>query len=159
MPAGRPTKYKPEYSDQARKICTLGATDEDIAVFFEVDRSTVNRWKISHQEFCDALKAGKSVADDRVERSLYERANGYTHDEDKIFMHEGQPVVVPTKKHYPPDTTAAIFWLKNRRPDEWRDKRMLEQTTIHNLTGMSDEELMEELDRVNADIENVLRQR
>jgi len=77
-------------------------------------------------EFCNALKAGKSSADDRVERSLYERANGYTHVEDKIFMHEGQPVIVPTKKHYPPDTTAGIFWLKNRRAEDWREKQEVE---------------------------------
>jgi len=57
-----------------------------------------------------------------VVRSLFQRACGYSHPEDKIFQHEGNPVVVPTTKHYPPDATSAIFWLKNRDPANWRDK-------------------------------------
>ena len=126
MPAGRPTKYTAKTAKQAEKLCEMGATDEDLAEFFEVNRLTIHRWKIAHEEFCNALKAGKSSADDSVERSLYERASGYTADEDKIFMHEGEPVIVPTKKRYPPDTTAAIFWLKNRRPEDWREKQEVE---------------------------------
>jgi hypothetical protein len=47
---------------------------------------------------------------------------GYSAPEDKIFNNDGKPLIVPTVKNYPPDTTAVIFWLKNRRPDEWRDK-------------------------------------
>lgn len=135
MPGGRPTKYTKATAKQAEKLCEMGATDEDLAEFFEVNRLTIHRWKVTHAEFCNALKAGKSSADDRVERSLYARATGYVHDEDKIFMSEGQPVIVPTKKHYPPDTTAGIFWLKNRRPAEWRDK----QDHNHNIgDGLSE---------------------
>ena len=119
---GRPTKYKDEYPKQAEKLCLLGATDEEIADFFEVNALTIYRWKAKHPDFCKALKAGKEHADERVERSLYQRAIGYTHDEDKIFNDGGKALIVPTKKHYPPDTTAGIFWLKNRRKDDWRDK-------------------------------------
>ena len=64
----------------------------------------------------------KAVADHRVERSLYERACGYSHTEDKIFIHEGKPIIVPTVRHYPPDPTSMIFWIKNRQPEQWRDK-------------------------------------
>lgn len=119
---GRPTKYKEEFAEQAKTLCNFGATDDEIADFFKVNVATIYRWKNKYEDFCEALKAGKEKADERVERSLYMRAIGYTHDEDKIFNNNGEALIVPTKKHYPPDTTAGIFWLKNRRSQEWRDK-------------------------------------
>jgi hypothetical protein len=119
---GRPSKYKPEYVEQARKLCKLGATDIEIADFFEVEVRTIYRWKGEHEEFCQALKIAKTEADERVERSLFARANGYEHDEVDIRVVGGEIVQTPIRKYYPPDTTAAIFWLKNRRPDDWRDK-------------------------------------
>lgn len=121
----RPSSFKPEYSEQARKLCLLGATDAELADFFEVSVRTVLRWKAEHEEFCQALKAGKDVADARVERSLYQRAVGYSHDAVKIFLPRGatEPVYAAYVEHCPPDTTAAIFWLKNRQPDQWRDKQ------------------------------------
>lgn len=120
--AGRPTAYKPEYAKQAEKLCALGATDVELADFFEVEVRTIYRWKSEHDKFCHALKVGKDVADERVVRSLYARANGYEHDEVDIRVVSGEIVQTPIRKHYPPDTTAAIFWLKNRRKEEWRDK-------------------------------------
>lgn len=128
MAGGRPKKFKPEYVEQAEKLCSLGATDIEIADFFKVDVRTLYRWKASNPEFCQALKSGKAEADDRVERSLYARATGYSFDAVKIMQYEGAPVVVPYREHAPPDTTAAIFWLKNRRPDQWRDKSTQELT-------------------------------
>lgn len=118
----RPSKFKPEFVAQAEKLCKLGATDLEIADFFEVDVRTIHRWKGEHDEFCHALKNGKEVADERVERSLFARANGYEHDEIDIRVVGGDIVQTPIRKFYPPDTTACIFWLKNRRPAEWRDK-------------------------------------
>lgn len=123
MSGGRPSLYRPEYVVQAEKLCKLGATDVELADFFEVDRTTIWRWSQQHEEFCNALKAGKAASDDRVERSLYAKATGYTHEAVKIFQYEGEPVIVPYREHIPPDTTAAIFWLKNRRPAEWRDRQ------------------------------------
>jgi hypothetical protein len=122
MAGGRPTAYKPEYAEQAEKLCKLGATDIELADFFEVSDRTIYRWQSQHPEFCQALKAGKDAADERVERSLYHRATGYTFEAVKIFQHQGQPVTVPYREHVPPDTTAMIFWLKNRRKDQWRDR-------------------------------------
>lgn len=116
----RPTKYKPEYAKQAAVACKLGATDQDLAELFDVSRSTINLWKIEFSQFSDALKAPKDAADDRVERALYQRAVGYSHPEDDIKVIEGQIKVTPTVKHYPPDTTACIFWLKNRKPELYR---------------------------------------
>ena len=122
MPAGRPTAYKPEYVDQAAKLCALGATDDEIADFFGVTRTTIYRWKIEHEEFCNAIKSAKEAANERVERSLYQKAVGYTFDTVKIFQHQGEVINAPYREHVPPDTTAAIFWLKNRRKESWRDK-------------------------------------
>lgn len=127
MPGGRPSKFNPEMTTQAKKLAFLGATDREIADFFEVSESSLNNWKIQHPEFLEALKTGKEAADDRVEQSLYRRALGYSHDEDDIrtVSNAGggsEIVVTPTVKHYPPDTTACIFWLKNRRKEQWRDR-------------------------------------
>ena len=118
----RPSKYKPEFVEQAAKLCALGATDIEIADFFNVSVASLYRWKNEHSEFCEALKVSKEIADDRIERSLFARANGYEHDEVDIRVVAGVVVQTPIRKFYPPDTTACIFWLKNRRPDLWRDK-------------------------------------
>lgn len=123
MPAGRPTDYKEEYNEQAYRLCLLGHTDEELGVFFEVTEQTINNWKIQHPEFFESIKRGKQVADTKVAESLYKRALGYEHPDVDIKMYEGSIIETPLVKHYPPDTTAAIFWLKNRKPDKWRDKQ------------------------------------
>lgn len=128
--AGRPSKYEPVFAEQARKLCELGATDLEIANFFDVAVSTVNAWKVTYPEFSEALKRGKEVADDLVEERLFARATGYSHDAVKIFMPKdaAEPVYAPYIEHHAPDVTAAIFWLKNRRPDKWRDRQQHDHT-------------------------------
>lgn len=134
----RPTKYKAEFVEQGEKLALLGLTDVQIGEFFEVDVSTIERWKLRHPAFCGALKAGKVIADGAVSRSLYQRAMGWEHQATKIFMveeierrHENGELIetitkreryVPYIERFPPDSTAMIFWLKNRRPDLWRDR-------------------------------------
>ena len=113
---------KPEFIKEAEEQAKLGATDQELADYFGVDVRTLYRWKNTSAEFRQALKAGKEEADDRVERSLFERALGYERDEVDIRVVSGEIVKTPIRKFYPPDTTAAIFWLKNRKPAEWRDK-------------------------------------
>lgn len=125
---GRPSSFKVEYIKQAEKLCALGATDQDLADFFGVHVATLHRWKHDHEGFCDALKSGKGIADERVERSLYAKAIGYSFDAVKVFQHEGKPVYAPYREHIPPSDTACIFWLKNRRPDLWRDRVQNEHT-------------------------------
>jgi hypothetical protein len=125
---GRPTDYKPEYAEEARRQCEEGATDVELADYFGVSVRTLYRWKNNFPEFCHALKASKATADERVERSLFERAVGYERDEVDIRVVGGEIVQTPIRKFYPPDTTAAIFWLKNRRPAEWRDKTDVEHS-------------------------------
>lgn len=126
-PVGRPSKFKPEFVAQATKLAALGATDREAAEFFEVEERTLHRWKHEHAGFCQALKVGKEQSDARVEQALYRRALGYSHDAVKIQVNAaGEVTQVPFTEHHAPDTTAAIFWLKNRRPDLWRDVKAQE---------------------------------
>lgn len=120
---GRPSKYRPEFVEQAKKLCKIGATDLEIADFFGITVRTLFRWKNDYDDFCHALNESKVIPDERVERSLFHRAIGYEHDEVDIRVIDHQIVKTQIRKYYPPDTTACIFWLKNRRPDLWRDKR------------------------------------
>ncbi|MEI5680491.1 MULTISPECIES: helix-turn-helix domain-containing protein [unclassified Mesorhizobium] len=123
---GRPPKYKDTFAAQAAKLCGLGATNADLADFFEVSIRTIERWTSEHEEFCRAVKEAKETANARVERSLYQRAVGYSFDSEKVFNDKGKILRAATREHCPPDTTAQIFWLKNRKPDEWRDKHEVE---------------------------------
>lgn len=139
---GRPSKYKPEYAEQAAKLCKLGATDAQLADFFEVSISTVNLWKVEHPEFSESVKLPKAEADERVEQSLYRRAMGYEHDEVDIRVVGGKIIQTPIRKYYPPDSTAMIFWLKNRKPAEWRDKQEIEhQGGVTFVASQHDERL------------------
>lgn len=97
-----------------------GLTDEQIAKNIGINRDTLYRWKKAYPDFSDALKRGKEVVDRQVENALLKRALGYTYDE---VTFEGGLEVKRVRKQVVPDTTAQIFWLKNRKPEEWRDKR------------------------------------
>ncbi len=125
---GVKSSFKPEYIGQAEKLCRLGATDLEIGDFFGVTIRTIYRWKNENEEFSLALKTGKQEADERVERSLFARANGYEHEEVDIRVIQNEIVQTPIRKFYPPDTVACIFWLKNRRPAEWRETKAVELT-------------------------------
>lgn len=121
-PGGRPSKFYTINIEQLKKLAELGLTDKQMAYAIGISEDTFYEYK-KKPEFSEPLKKGKAISDEKVERSLFERATGYSHPEDKMFCYEGQVIVEPTIKHYPPDTTAAIFWLKNRKPNEWRDKQ------------------------------------
>ena len=141
----RPTKYKKEFCKLSYKLCLLGATDKKIADILEVDEATINRWKISHPEFCESLRNGKEIADAEIADALFNRAKGYSHPEDKVFNQNGLPMIVPTIKHYPPDTGAAFIWLKNRAG--WKDKTEIEQkTTITEVRAITLEDLESQIE-------------
>lgn len=125
MPAGRPTLYREEYAEQARRLCLLGLTDAELAEYFEISEATLNVWKDAHPEFMESISAGKLGADADVADKMYRRACGYSHDAVKIFMPAGAqaPVYAPYVEHYPPDTQAGSLWLRNRQPGKWRDRR------------------------------------
>lgn len=126
---GRPSKYKPEYAELATKYCLLGATDAELAGFFDTTEQTINAWKKQYPEFLESIKRGKEEADATVAQSLYKRANGYQHPDVHISNFQGVITATPLTKHYPPDTAAAFIWLKNRQSKKWRDK------VDHELTG------------------------
>lgn len=138
MAGGRPSDYKPEYADQATKLCLLlGATDKQLADFFEVAESTINLWKLEHPKFSESLRAGKRVADAEVAQSLFNRARGaqYTttqpfkvksvkyDDKGKKVSENEEVISVPVDVVEPPDTNACSLWLRNRNPEQWRDRR------------------------------------
>lgn len=128
-PNGRPSKYKDIDLELVKRLAMLGLTDKEIAKSLNIAESTLNLYKKKHKRFSESLKNGKEIADAKVAESLYKRACGYEHPEEKIFCSEGEIVRANTIKHYPPDTAAAFIWLKNRQPEKWRDKREVEDTT------------------------------
>jgi len=125
---GRPSPYKVDFVDQAYHLARLGATDVDLGKAFKVTVSTVRLWKKNHPAFSVALKRGKDDHDTEIiEGSLRSRATGYDCIETKVFNDKGNGIITKdVTKHYPPDVTAIIFWLQNRQPERWRDKRYKE---------------------------------
>lgn len=119
---GRPSKFDEALCDRARKLCLLGATDKELADFFEIGETTLNRWKNEHPEFREAIQKGRAVADAEVAEKLYHRALGYSHPEVHVSNYQGEVTLTPLTKHYPPDTAAAFIWLKNRQSAKWRDQ-------------------------------------
>ncbi len=110
----------------------MGATDAEITRFFDVSVPTLSSWAAIHEDFGAALQKGGAVADERVKRSLYQRATGYSYESEKIIYDakRGEVIRVPIVVHVPPDVTAQIFWLKNRDPKNWRDRREVGWTSL-----------------------------
>ena len=141
-PIGRPTAYKPEFNDQAYKLCLLGATDASLADFFGVCEATLNNWKIVHPDFLESLVRGKTVADAEIANALFHRAKGYSHDDVDIRTvsngaNMGSEIVqTDIVKHYPPDTQAATWWLKNRQPKLWKEKSEVAHDVSDDLSAV-----------------------
>lgn len=121
---GRPSKFTKEIKKQIKFLALKGFTEQEMADALLIDRSTLTKWKQKNPKFFTTLKDWKAEADSKVEKSLFERAQGFTTTETKTISgkdgEEGQTIV--TEKQNPPDSTACIFWLKNRKSKEWRDK-------------------------------------
>ena len=115
------SSFNESLGERMLKLYRAGKTDAQVAFIIGVSVRTIHNWKGRHPEFFHSLKEAKQVADDLVEASLFSRATGYSHVEEKIFQFEGRIIRAKTRKQYPPDTTAAIFWLKNRQPERWRE--------------------------------------
>ena len=100
-----------------------GLTDEQLAKKMGINPATLYDWKNKYPKISESLKKGKEVVDIQVENALLKRALGYDYQEQRIEKSEKDGTkIIQTIKHVPADTTAQIFWLKNRRPDKWRDK-------------------------------------
>ena len=120
----RPTKYTPAITDSVRKLCAhFGATTQQVATLLEAGERTRKRWMHKYPELGEAMKPAKAVADERVVKSLYHRAIGYSVESEKVFCSNGKIVRAKVLVHYPPDTAAAIWGTKNRQPDDWRERR------------------------------------
>lgn len=132
---GRPSSFRPEMVEQAYQLALLGLTDAEMARVWGVCEATVNNWKVEHFDFLESLQRGKDAADAAVAGRLYQRAMGYSHPAVKIFNDQGAPLVVDYTEHYPPDTGACIFWLKNRQRAKWRDRQDVEQNVNANVTA------------------------
>lgn len=124
MAGGRPTDYNPDIHPAiAESLARKGLTNTEIADGIGIATSTFHNWRDAHPEFMDAVKRGKDSADDNVEKSLYNRAIGYETTEEKALNIGGELVKTNVKVNIHPDPTSIIFWLKNRRPREWRDRK------------------------------------
>lgn len=120
---GRPSIYKGINKNHLRKLAQAGWTDEKIADFFGITREVLSRWKNKYPDFAQKMADWKDEADSKVERSLYERACGYSHKEEQLFCHKGEIIRAETTKYYPPDPVAIIFWLTNRKNHDWKRTR------------------------------------
>lgn len=123
---GSKGKYERWLTDEGLELVTgwarRGLTDEQIAHNCGITAKTLYEWKKKFSKFCEALKNGKEVADIQVENALYKRAVGYQYQEKTVEESENGTKVKFVTKEIAPDVTAQIFWLKNRRPESWRDR-------------------------------------
>lgn len=122
----RPSKYETHVAPRLEEIkdwCRNGATDEEIAKRLGISRDSFYQYKKEFSDFSDTLKETKEIVDAQVENALLKRALGYEYKEVTKKVVDGELKVTKViTKQVVPDTTAQIFWLKNRRPDKWRDK-------------------------------------
>lgn len=112
-----------------------GLTDEQIAHNIGITAKTLYEWKKNYSELCNALKRGKEVVDRQVENALLKSALGYKYKEQTV-TNKGH--VVTIEKFQSPNTTAQIFWLKNRKPETWRDKQDIEHSGGVGVTIVDD---------------------
>lgn len=125
--------YDPAFLEPARQMVANGATVVELADHFGVAHASVELWAACHREFAEVLRVGKALADDRVERSWYNRCVGYTYDSEKVYNsgENGVGVVrVPIREHVPPDPAACAAWLRSRRPEQWNPRERVEHSGI-----------------------------
>lgn len=149
---GRPSKYNPIYCDQVTKLCKLGATDSEIAEFFEIAESTLNLWKLEHKDFSEAITRGKQVADMEVAASLYKSAVGFHYKEMTTGTNDMGSFATESKRYATPDFRAIRFWLMNRQRNKWRDKVEQDITTKGESINkpMSDEQFNQIVNMLNG---------
>lgn len=125
---GRKSLYQEAFAEQAFKLCLLGAKDEELASFFEVDARTIARWKNEHPAFCQSIIDGKIKADADVAHSLFKLATGHHITAEKVVKKGDGFEAVRYKQYIPGDSAAAYRWLLNRRRQDWTDKQVHEHT-------------------------------
>ncbi len=138
-------EYTPALLPLIQRMAMLGMTDAEIASWLGVAPGTFRRYCMIYPELSAVLKAGKDISDDAVERSMYMRAIGYSYQVTKHVVVDKQIVPVEETVHVQPSTTAQIFWLKNRRPDAWKDVQKHEHGAAGEFDNLSDEEIANRL--------------
>lgn len=166
-PDGRPTLYRVEYNEQARRLALLGLTDGEMAEYFQVCEATIHNWKIQFPEFLESIRAGKVKADSDVALKLHDRAMGAEWEEQhpiklkrKFYNSDGKPEeeerveIVKVRKAAPPDTQAISLWLRNRKSDKWKEKADVTHTgmptPITVTTQVLDALSMEQLEKIRT---------
>ena len=120
----RQTIYRSDIHDElARNVTMLGAKVDELSACLRISQRTLSNWLGRHPTFAAAVEAGRTVADGKVAHSLYTRANGYAYEAHKVLMGPRGPETVSWQEYVGPDTGACMAWLKNRRPDLWRERR------------------------------------
>lgn len=137
---GRPSILNDELKEQIVRMYFQGMTDNQVAVILGVSCRTVERWKQEDEDFRRAIKEATADWDANVEKTLLQRAMGYSHNAVKIIPTKEGVIKEEYVEHYPPDPTSMIFWLKNRQPKKWRDKQEIEQTTREIKINIGDDE-------------------
>jgi hypothetical protein len=127
---GRPTKYDPDVHPlMGWMLAIRGKTNKEIAAGLRISTGTLFTWTNLHEDFLSAIKSGKDVADAGVEQALYKRALGYDYDfTETTHDPEKGDTIKNGKKHVAGDVTAQIFWLCNRRKEDWRNVNKLEHS-------------------------------
>jgi len=106
-----------------------GLIDTDVARRLNINVKTLAKYRERYEELANACREGKEAPDYDVQNALLKRALGYEYEETKIIgTKDGSQKIEKVKKHIPPDTVACIFWLKNRKRTEWRDRWELEHS-------------------------------
>lgn len=134
---GRPSLYDTVWQHRLIEVegwAKDGLTNEQIAYNMGINITTFYRWQTNYEEFRESLKESKEIADRHVENALYMKATGYRERVNKIkILNDGTPIPYVEEVLYAPDSTAMIFWLKNRKPAEWRDKKEVDVTVNKSL--------------------------
>ncbi len=137
MKIGRPTVYRKSFVERAQKLWAKGSTDEEVCKALKITHQTLHNYQKRYPDFLEAKVRGKAIADQLVEHALFKRATGFIAPDCHVSQWEGEITITDLEKHYPPDTAAIVFWLKNRKPKEWRDKTEL--TVSDEVAGVPSE--------------------
>lgn len=139
----RPSKYHTHVKPKLELIqgwASDGLTDQQIAEKLGISHDTFYTYKKQYSEFSEVLKKGKEVADYEVQNALFRAAIGFHYDEQSTTATGG---VVTLRKFCKPNTSAQIFWLKNRCPDKWRDKTEVKQDVTQSVTFIGEDDILE----------------
>lgn len=142
---GPKSGFNEKLQDVFVRLSKEGKTLEEIADVIGVSSRTLTRWMGAHQDLCLAVREARQVADELVEAALFGRACGYSHPEERVAITKlGDVIPYTVEKRYPPDTQAAMFWLRNRQPERWKEKADgadVNVTQSVNVNGLSDADL------------------